>query len=335
MRSAQFFGWRRATHPTPPSIRPGWCIWPPWLRSRPRNPVAAPRDAAILRNGLPSDARLDSAWDAGKANAAHPAGMWCVDSFSAMSDPARENASDASVHFDPRPRVGATLKSPQWCSRDVSFDPRPRVGATTSSTTPATCGTGFDPRPRVGATSARPGRGASPPGFDPRPRVGATGPSTAAGDLEAVSIRAPGWGRLVILNRKLGEAAVSIRAPGWGRLEHLQGRKAQVAVSIRAPGWGRRAPKRSAAPLSRSFDPRPRVGATARLGQGRHPAEVSIRAPGWGRHVRVQRLQEITDVSIRAPGWGRHDALIKAGLLAWFRSAPPGGGDWMNCTIRR
>ena len=96
--------------------------------------------------------------------------------------------------------------------------------------------------------------------FNPRPRVGATV------DL---------WGVLTVVR-------VSIRAPVWGRrLENL--RACSHAEFQSAPPCGGDRTGGQVAVPNRSFNPRPRVGATGNRVWSDEGAAVSIRAPVWGR----------------------------------------------------
>ncbi len=247
--------------------------------------------------------------------------------------------------FDPRPRVGATGAGVP-ARLQPGFDPRPRVGATPRRRAAHASGpvsirapgwgrpamaaakparTGFDPRPRVGATQSRPIAAESNPSFDPRPRVGATLPGARLCDALLVSIRAPGWGRLLIEPHHVGQPPVSIRAPGWGRPTSLYIAHAASRFDPR-PRVGATGTVKPQSQDMACFDPRPRVGATKAFIPGPLEIAVSIRAPGWGRRVNLSlgaRSDSFdprprvgataspasdrarSSVSIRAPGWGR------------------------------
>ena len=114
------------------------------------------------------------------------------------------------------------------------------------------------------------------------PGVGATHAVGRQDQPQAVSIRAPGWGRPALRCQSMRLRMVSIRAPGWGR-------------PLSWPVLSNQAEFRSAPPGGGDLDIIS-VYATR---------EVSIRAPGWGRPVAAVVDREQDGVSIRAPGWGR------------------------------
>jgi predicted RNA methylase len=60
-------------------IRPSWCNRRPWPRSRRPSPPTAPTARCHLRDGLLSDAQLETVIYAGEAHGDHLAGSWTVD----------------------------------------------------------------------------------------------------------------------------------------------------------------------------------------------------------------------------------------------------------------
>ncbi len=256
--------------------------------------------------------------------------------------------------FDPRPRVGATIsivaapdfhivsiRAPGWGrqSRSASVSNSSRF----RSAPPG--GGDIDPGPQ----------GHPPQGFDPRPRVGATRHASLSCTVTVVSIRAPGWGRRVVGASIAPRRIVSIRAPGWGRPAHPlpagRPRRFRSAppgggdirpedparicrVSIRAPGWGRQRPP-GYTTLGRSFDPRPRVGAT------RTPRHAGLRACGsFDPRPRVgattAKIAGRFSSAFRSAPPGGGDSAHRPGSTTAdeFRSAPPGGGDSMQAAHR-
>ncbi len=75
------------------------------------------------------------------------------------------------------------------------------------------------------------------------------------------------------------------------------------------------------------FDPRPRVGATARNVCAPAIQHVSIRAPGWGRRIGTGGRPAGRGFRSAPPGGGDSRPGNGARRIASFRSAPPGGGD--------
>ncbi len=142
--------------------------------------------------------------------------------------------------FNPRPREGATVHLPRSPRADCEFQSTPprRGDARAEAVRPD--GRGFNPRPREGATdralcTATPWRS-----FNPRPREGAT-----AG-------RNRGCPRRVRFQST---------PPRRGDRPLAQIDKSMRDVSIHAPAKGRQGVPRRTSSV-RSFNPRPREGAT-------------------------------------------------------------------------
>ena len=98
-----------------------------------------------------------------------------------------------------------------------------------------------------------------------------------------VSIRAPAWGAITIVNRMHQEDDVSIRAPAWGAILEKDLTYMRKNVSIRAPAWGAMRFPALLWGQMESFNPRARVGRDPISGLiGALYTPVSIRAPAWG-----------------------------------------------------
>ena len=112
---------------------------------------------------------------------------------------------------------------------------------------------------------------------------------------------------------------------------------ARILFRSAPPRGGDRLPARGYR-VEPGFDPRPREGATPRIGDAVDGHIVSIRAPARGRLDRGAILPVGRRVSIRAPARGRLPVVRELSAAKQFRSAPPRGGDaslWtMLCRCR-
>src|SRR5690606_1658347 len=122
--------------------------------------------------------------------------------------------------FNPRPRVGGDLVERRSGCRFASFNPRPRVGGDLGTMEGSTVCTFQSAPPRGGRyesftslvaafwfQSAPPRGGRSvarnpprlPSRFNPRPRVGGDGVTLTCVPNDRVSIRAPAWGAMAVV----------------------------------------------------------------------------------------------------------------------------------------
>ena len=173
-----------------------------------------------------------------------------------------DNCGKFRDSFNPRTRVGCDRISRYTDRRRTGFNPRTRVGcdlgremlhppeALFQSTHPRGVRRGTLLRPRTGGRVSI-----------HAPAWGAT--DADAGDLRAgaVSIHAPAWGATRGADKPEAPQLVSIHAPAWGATScQKQYRDSCLPVSIHAPAWGATIARPTSCPMSRSFNPRTRVG---------------------------------------------------------------------------
>ena len=171
------------------------------------------------------------------------------------------------MHFNSRPRMGATQPVRSDAAGSADFNSRPRMGATVAG---LQLHGGLDISIRAPAWG-RPGWQSPDTGldnFNSRPRMGATGTIQGGLEIYEISIRAPAWGRP--------------SPPLCAALRHYFNSRPRMGATDE-PGLQRRKIK--------YFNSRPRMGATSRPYSEIKAEYISIRAPAWGRPQEKRCLQ--------------------------------------------
>ena len=166
-------------------------------------------------------------------------------------------------------------------------------------------------------------------GFNPRPRAGASLRDVRRGGREGVSIHAPARGRASSPPREFRPARFQSTPPRGGEPGHPPARFYWQQVSIHAPARGRADTSERGIFLWRSFNPRPRAGASVTSLLPRSDSVMFQSTPPRGGEqegpdIRLHGL----GVSIHAPARGRAPLMPELATTgSLFQSTPPRGGE--------
>ena len=192
----------------------------------------------------------------------------------------------------------------------MCFNPRPRVGGDESFGAMLAQGKEFQSAPpRGGRRQLAAALAGGEDGFNPRPRVGGdtTEMDTSASFDQAVSIRAPAWGRRIATGSTASPSSFQSAPPRGGRPGPRRGARLSQAVSIRAPAWGATRLHVDEGSSVKFQSAPPRGG---RLSRAHAVSTAGIKfqsaPPRGGRHGLPSGISHHIRglVSIRAPAWG-------------------------------
>ena len=149
---------------------------------------------------------------------------------------------------------------------------------------------------------------------------------------------------------------VSIHAPAWGATQACAGRIREAHEFQSTPPHGGRLTGKNRIDISRSFNPRPRMGGDSLRLRLCLLMLVSIHAPAWGATAggRVTQCERgfnprprmggdcqvcqglpMAKVSIHAPAWGATSADNSNAEQMQFQSTPPHGGRQVAVSLKR